>query len=148
MEKAKTFDSLDREDRELLLKAPVLVSFMAATKDNIMDAQEKADALDMAHLRTFTANPKLQPYYMEVEKRFKPLLKEMIEMYLPMNEYTRKTVKEEINKINELLGEMDKEFATLLHKSLNSYAEHVRKADRNVLEYFMIPFIVPGINEL
>ena len=61
-------NKLSATDRELLLKAPVLVSVFAASRDNELSKKGKADAIKLAHLKTFTAFPLLQDYYAEVEK--------------------------------------------------------------------------------
>ena len=67
----KQFEKLTTEERELLYKAPVLVSVLASCSFNEVNKSQKADAIKLAHLKTFTANPLLLPYYAEVEKTFK-----------------------------------------------------------------------------
>lgn len=141
------FESLNEEERALLLKAPALVSILASSTDQEMDETEKADAIKLSHLRTFTADPMLRPYYQEVEKAFKAQLVELLQLHNPLNEYSRKAIEREIKNVNKLLGRLDKKFAEKLGKSLNSYAEHVNKSKRNFMEYFVLPLNIPGITD-
>ena len=147
MKASINFEKLTKEQKALLLKAPALVSILAAGTDHIMDEREKADAIDMSHLRTFTSDPLIQPYYREVEKVFKPQLEQLIRLHIPLNEFSKIAIKDEIDEINKLLGKMDREFAKALKKSLNSYAKHVHNADRNVIEYFVLPLDITGLND-
>ena len=66
----KQFENLAMEEQELLLKAPVLVSVLASCSFNNVNEIQKADAIKLAHLKTFTATPLLLPYYEVVEKDF------------------------------------------------------------------------------
>ena len=147
MKPSKTFEKLTKEQKALLLKAPALVSILAAGTDHKMDNREKADAIEMSHLRTFTSDPLLRPYYREVEKVFKSELEKLIGLHIPLNEFSKIAIKDEIEEINKLLGKMDREFAKTLKKSLNSYAKHVHDSDRNVIEYFILPLNISGLND-
>ena len=61
------FESLTEEEKRLLYKAPVLVSVLASCSLNEVNKAQKADAIKLAHLKTFTAAPLLLSYYAEVE---------------------------------------------------------------------------------
>ncbi|MEO6904068.1 MAG: hypothetical protein ABI315_13115 [Bacteroidia bacterium] len=63
-------NNLSKQDRELLLKVPALVSVLAASRDYEISKSEKADAIKMGHLNIFTADPLLLNYYNEVETNF------------------------------------------------------------------------------
>ena len=92
----KEFEKLTREERELLLTAPVLVSVLASCSYNEVNQRQKSDAIKLAHLRAFTAPFSLLAYYREVEKIFEdefekaakdckdPELKSFIEKALPV----------------------------------------------------------------
>lgn len=54
-----------------MLKAFVLVSLLGVSGDDEISSAEKADAVKMAHLRTFTANAILIPSYQDTEKGLK-----------------------------------------------------------------------------
>ena len=69
---------LSAYEKELLLKAPVLLSILASSTDHKVDRKEKKEAIELSHLRTFTSPPMLQDFYKEVELGFKTNLEELL----------------------------------------------------------------------
>ena len=141
----KQFEKLTKQEIELLSKAPVFVSVLAASSDREISNNEKADAIKLAHLKTFTAYPLLIPYYKEVEKNFKSYFEAIVKIYAPFDDAKREELKQEIYSVNALIGKLDKEFASALHTSLSEYAEHVRKADNNAFVNFVFPLPIEGL---
>ena len=41
---------------------------------------------------------------------------------------------------------MDKDYSLALSKSLDKYAEHVKRADHSILQDFMFAFSIPGLS--
>ena len=143
----KQFDKLTENEIELLLKAPVLVSVLAASGDHEISKEEKAEAIKLAHLKTFTAVSLLLPYYNEVENNFKTYFESIVKKYVPFDDFKREELKKEIGALNTVIAKLDKNFAEILHKSLSGYAEHVRKADRGFLLDFILPIPITGFND-
>jgi len=143
----KEFERLSQNEIDLLLKAPVLVSLLAVSADDEISHAEKADAVKMAHMRTFTAVPVLIPYYKEVEKGFKKYFDEGVKKYSPFNDASREELKKEVSELNKVIAKLDKEYAIELHASLRSYAKHVRTANRSLLENFIFPLAIPGLTD-
>ena len=56
----KPFEILRIEEWELLYRAPVLVSVLASCSFNEVNKVQKADAIKLSHLKTFTADPSLR----------------------------------------------------------------------------------------
>lgn len=139
------FEKLTTEERESLYKAPVLVSVLASCSDNKVNKLQKADAVKLAHLKTFTAAPILIPYYTEAEKNFKEQFEFSLKHYSPFNETKRMELKKEIQKVNHIIEKLDKEYALVLHKSLEKYASHVKKATHTVFVDFIFPLPIPGL---
>jgi len=140
-------EKLTMQEQELLFKAPVLVSVLAASGDHEIDKKEKAEAIKLAHLKTFTAHSLLIPYYKEVENNFNVNFEETIKKYAPFDNEKRMALKEEINVLETIIEKLDKDFANMLHKSLAGYAEHVRKADASLLEGFIFPIPIRGLTD-
>ncbi|MEO7264479.1 MAG: hypothetical protein ABIW38_06175 [Ferruginibacter sp.] len=142
----KPFEKLTTEEVEQLYKAPVLLSVLASCSNNQVNKIQKADAIKLAHLKTFTAISLLLPYYIEVEKNFKKLFEAAIEQYYPFDDAKRITIKKEIDKINLVIEKLDIEYARALHKSLKNYASHVKRSTHNVFVDFILPLPIPGLN--
>ena len=144
----KQFEKLTTEERTLLYKAPVLVSILASSSFNEIEINksQKADAINLAHLKTFTAIPLLLPYYAEVEKGFKTAFEAEIKKYFPFDEAKRNELKKEMENSNLIIEKLDKEYAEALGKSLEKYTKHVKAATQSVFQDFIFPMPIKGLS--
>ncbi|MEO6849558.1 MAG: hypothetical protein ABI166_02980 [Mucilaginibacter sp.] len=142
----KQLEKLTEQERLLLLSAPALVSVLAASEGNEISPADKAEAIYLVHLKTFTAAFALLPYYDEVDKNFKLNFNDTVDKYSPLNDVNRQKLKEEINSANLVIDKLDKAYALALHKSLQGYAQHVRETGTGLVD-FIIPFPVPGLTD-
>ena len=143
----KEFEKLSEANRISLLKAPVLISLLAASEDNEISQDAKAEAIRLAHLKTFTADSLLLPYYGEVDKFFSKYFVATAHKYAPFDDASREALKKEINGVNIVIAGLDKYFARALHTSLSGYAAHVKKASRSILLDFIFPVPIPGFTD-
>ena len=142
----KQFEKLTEEEQALLLKAPFLVSVLAACSFNYVNKAQKADAIKLAHFKTFTAAPVLLPYYIEVDKTFREEFDATVQQYFPFDDEKRNQLKKEISRVNNVIARLDKDYAAILHKSLEKYARHVNKAAHSIFEDFIFPIPIPGLS--
>ncbi len=143
----RQFENLTEEERELLFKAPVLVSVLASCSFNEVNKVKKADAIKLSHLKTFTANPILLFYYGEVEKNFKELFEAAIRKYFPFDAAKRIALKREMVQVNHVIEKLDKNYAQALNESLEKYTNHVKRAGHTVFVDFIFPLPMPGLTE-
>jgi len=143
----KEFEKLTARERDILIKAPSIVSLLAASGTGRINEWEKSDAIKLAHLKTYTANPLLIPYFKEVDKVFEKNFEEMAKKYSPFDESERAIMQKEIDDVNNVIAKLDDAFATTLHASLEGYAEHVKKAYKGLVVNFLFPFPIPGLTE-
>lgn len=143
----KPFEILTIEERELLYKAPVLVSVLASCSFNEVNKVQKADAIKLSHLKTFTADPLLRSYYAEVEKQFKNQFEATVKEYYPFDENKRNALKRKIGQINHIIEKLEKTYGQLLYKSLERYGKHVKKSTHTVFQDFIFPLPIPGLTD-
>ena len=141
----KEFENLTKEEQDLLLQAPALVSVLASCTGNEMNEASKADAVKLAHLRSYKAFPELLSYYEEVEKTFVKDFEAAAKKYYPFDKENRQALKKELERVNQIISKLETHYAKLLHKSLDKYALHVKKAAHSVFEDFVFPFPVKGM---
>jgi hypothetical protein len=141
------FRGLSEEEKGRLLQAPELVSVLAASGDRQIDKAGKADAIKLAHLKTFTADALLLPYYNEVDINFKRHFEAIVKQYAPFDNKTREALRKKIESLNVIIAKLDKGFATTLHASLSRYAAHVKQAQGSTLVDFLFPLPIPGLSE-
>ena len=133
------FAKLEIREQDLLIKAPALISVLASCSNNMINKIQKADAIKLAHIKTFTAIPELQPYFKEAEKNFKEDFEEIAAQYYPFDEAHRDLLKMEIKKVQDIIGKLNPIFARNLTRSLERYAAHVKRATHTVFRDFIFP---------
>lgn len=124
------------KERELLLKAPVLISILASSTDENIDRKERKEAIELSHLRTFTSKPILQSFYKEVEVEFKKNLEELLHKYEPFNETRQNLIKSELKTIYNLLAKLDDNFEKEMKESLKSYGRHIANVYTKFTDFF------------
>lgn len=143
----KEFKGLNQKEVDLLLKAPALVSVLAASLDGAVDEKEKAQAIKLSHVKTFSTQGQLQEYFKEVEKNFEKNF-EQLNKDLPKDLDKREDlIKKDLKKLDAILKKLDHNFARALRHSLDTYKEHVSKVHRNALEFFALPLNFPGLTD-
>jgi catalase len=135
-------EKLSEAEYDLLLKAPVLMSVLASCTDGEVNKKQKADAIKLSHIKTFTSVPELRPYYKEVEKNFQQDFESAAETYHPFDDKKRNALKKEIEKVLQHLKKLNPEYAELLGKSLERYAGHVKRATHSVFHDFVFPMVI------
>ena len=141
----KQLEKLSEQEKEILFKAPILLSVLAASGDDKINEKQKIDAVKFVHLKTFTASPLLIPYYKEVENKFNKYFKEAVKKYIPFDDVKRQALRTEINVIDTIIQKLEKNFARALHKSLTGYADHVRRSGESFIEGFVFPVPIHGL---
>ncbi len=141
------FEVLTEEEVILLLKAPALVAVLVASGGNDMTKEERAEAINLAHLKTLSPHPDLEAYNKNVDAHFEDNFQAVTQKYTPFDAVRIASLKKEINTVNHVIDKLDEPFATLLRESLANYAEHVKKANRSIFEDFLLPFSLQGITD-
>ena len=105
----KQFQNLLPSEANDLLKAPALISVYAACSLKGVNAAQKADAVKLAHLKTFTANAALIPFYREVDTNFKEEFEEAAKEYMPFDNEKVERLKQKIERIKFIVKKLDPE---------------------------------------
>jgi len=143
----KSFDNLNHAEKDLLLKFPVYVSMLAAEKNDHVDKIEKRRALQFCHIKTFTCDPLLSQFYHEAEKNFETNINEL-DSALPSDKAEREEIiTNELAKIESILLKLGTDYALVMNRSMRSFKNHVSRAHRNILEYFVFPLPINGITD-
>ena len=144
---SKTFFSLTPSEQSKLIQAPALLSVLASCSKNEINKTQKAEAIRLAHLKTYTADPILHFYYLEVEKSFKHDFEAAARKYYPFDDFQRNELEKEIGEIYPIIQKLDEYYAHALSKSLAAYAYHIRKAAHSIFQDFIFPISIPGLND-
>jgi len=143
----KGFIRLSKNEIGLLLKAPAIVSFLAAIGTGEISQWRKAEEIKLAHLRTFKVRPLLVPYYKEAERVFERNFELIAKRCIPFDELSRGRVQREVDALNDVIEKLDKELAYDLRTSLVDYTAHVKKTYKGLVVNFAIALPLPGLTE-
>ena len=143
----KQLETLTMEEREILFSAPVFISVLASCSFNEINKIDKARAIELSHLKTFTADPILRSYFLKVESDFKSQFEIIAKAYFPFDENRRNALKVQINKVSHILGKLAKTYSQALNKSLERYGKHVKKATHTVFHNFIFPVPIPQLTD-
>lgn len=141
------YQKLNKKDRELLLKAPVYMSLLAAQHDGTLLPKERNAALKLSHIKTFSSSVELQDYFKDVEKSFEENLNSLDKSLPAGFEERKKTIEKKLLKIKNILDRIEYNYATKLTKNLNSFLKHVYKTHSNLYEVIVLPLFFDYINK-
>lgn len=134
------FEKLTEEEIKVMIQAPVYVSILIAGADNKIDKSEINGAVELVKLKQTKARQALLDYYKEVGKDFGHDLQESIKE-LPADASKRNPVViAYLEKINDILPKLEKEFATQFYASLKEFAKNVAESSGGVLGYMAIGY--------
>ncbi len=138
----KAFEDLTPDEYDQILDAPVWISLMAAyAGDGVLSADEKAGAVKLAGLRTYTAPKSLREYYKLVDARFEERF-DRLNKRLPASEHDKELyMKTQMKKVYDIMLKIDRDVAVDLEKSLASFYEKVFKSHDSFFRYFALPVI-------
>lgn len=133
-------EHLDDEELELILRVPILVSILIAGADNEIDKTEVKQAVNISKTKQARARKSLIEYYKEVGDNFEDKLKVMINSY-PLDAQKRNPmIIEELEKLNELLPKIEKQYAIEFYESVKDIAKKIAEASGGVLGYMAIGY--------
>lgn len=135
------FSAVSEEERNLLLDAPVIVTYLIGGADDDLDTKEKEKSNHLVHIRAATGDPLLFDFYKEIENSFAEKLDTLVAKYgnLQVNERTRVLV-EELSRMNEILPKLTDLYARAYLKSLRSLAHGVAEASGGFLGFLDLSY--------
>ena len=123
----KEFENLRKEEVEILLRAPVLVSILIAGADGNIDKAETKEAIAIARGRQSRAREQLVDYYKVVGDNFEDQFNELVSKFPLKPEERNPQIIAELKRLNRILPKIDKNFSVKFHASLKDLAKRLRK---------------------
>jgi len=140
------FENLTTQEHESLLMFPAYISLLAANVDGKLDETEESTAVDFAHIKTYSSDPMLVDFFDDVHQTFSIALN-ALNKSLPLGKTNRDSaIKKKLVEIEAIISKLDPDHADIIHKSMQSFRDHVSRAHHNVLVDFIFPFPIKGLN--
>ena len=141
----KPFKELTEWENKELLKFPAFISLLASNSDNKFDTLEKESATKFSHIKTYSCDPLLTQFYEEADKVFENNIQQL-DMDLPIEKASRaEALKGELMKLETMIMKMGNEYSSVMHKSMESFKNHVSQAHHSVLVDFIFPMPIKGL---
>ena len=138
---------ITNKEYEKLLLFPVYISLLAANMDGRLDEKQKRTAIKFAHIKTYTCDPMFEDYYLEADKEFESNI-ESLDNELPKDKKSReKAIKKELLDIEKIVTKLGDRYIDKIHKSMDSFKEHVLKAHHSIFMDFLMPVPISGLND-
>ena len=90
------------KQQKLLVKAPAFISVLAAVKNHKINYPQKAHAIKLAHLNSFSSDPELRTYYEKVDTNFIKNFERIARHYAPFDDEQLHALKKEIETLTVL----------------------------------------------
>lgn len=142
------FEKLSEEEVEAMLKVPLLVSILIAGADNEIDNSEIKKAVDISRSKQTRARKSLLDFYVKVGENFENKLKIMIQQYPLSSEQRNPLIIDELEKVNNILPKLDKQFAIEFYESVRDIAKKIAEASGGVFGYMTIGYEESKLIEL
>jgi hypothetical protein len=143
----KLLKNLDALHKQEFLKFPVYISLLAASKDCKLDGAEREAVVKLANIKSFDSESLLAEFFKEADKVFENNLSQ-IERDLPMGKENREVfIKTEILKLEKILLKLGKKYARAMHRSMDTFKDHVSRAHHSIIEDFLLPIPIPGLTD-
>lgn len=141
------FKNLSKGEYQKLLKFPAYVSLLAANADGKLDDREKLSAIELAHIKSYSCDPILEDFFKEVDENFEKNLQQL-DKSLPKEKSKRDAaIINELQKIESFLSKLEPETIAVIHKSMNTFKDHISLAHHNVLIDFLFPLRTLGLSD-
>jgi hypothetical protein len=143
----KPFTNLSQQENRALLKFPAYISMLAAESNDKLDDIEKKSAIKFAHIKTYSCDPLLTEFYLEADKNFENII-EQLDKDLPKRKELRESaINRELLNLEKIVLKLGEDYTSLMHRSMESFKEHVSKAHHNVLIDLIFPLPMSGLTE-
>jgi hypothetical protein len=132
--------NLSESEIDLLKKIPAMVTILIAGADDQISKSELKEAVNLTKIKQSKARKELLGYYQEIAPDFEQSLNELLNSYPQDAEIRSKQVIEELERLNEILKKVDKDWATQFVSSMKDIAKKVAEAAGGVFGYLSIGY--------
>lgn len=126
-------EPLTQEEKEMVLKAPALITVLIAGADDNIVYEEISKAIELVNIKTFSEKLDLQPYYEIVAKTIEQDINDVIEALPGTASERNGVISDELAKLNKLLSRLKPDFSQDLYTSWKGLAHKVAQSWGGIL---------------
>ncbi|MEO1053240.1 MAG: hypothetical protein AAFX87_21590 [Bacteroidota bacterium] len=134
------FSDLSTEEKDLMLRVPMLVSILIAGADNNIDRSEIKKSISIINNKQSTARQDLMEYYQEIGTDFEDKLKIVMQSYPVDSSERNPIIIGELEKLNDILPKLERNYAIKFYESIKDVAKKIAEASGGVLGYMAVGY--------
>lgn len=135
----KALAALREEDREFLFLAPAMITILIAGADDDVEQKELEAAERITRYRkSVPRHAVLIPYYEDVHERIEKDIQHLLNEYPSLAELRNPIIAKQLEQLNRIFKQLDKETATAFYQSFISLARHIAESAGGVLGFFSV----------
>lgn len=132
--------NLSESEIDLLKKIPAMVTILIAGADEQISKGELKEAINLTKIKQSKARKELLGYYQEIAPDFEKSLNQLLNSYPKEAEVRSKQVIEDIERLNDILKKVDKNWAHQFVDSMKDIAKRVAESAGGVFGYLSIGY--------
>ena len=132
--------NLSESEIDLLKKIPAMVTILIAGADEQISKSELKEAINLTKIRQSKARKELLGYYQDIAPDFEKSLNQLLNSYPKEAEVRSKQVIEDIERLNDILKKVDKNWAHQFVDSMKDIAKRVAESAGGVFGYLSIGY--------
>ncbi len=134
------FENLSDKEKDLMFKAPILVSILIAGADGNIDNTERKEAIRVAESKQSRAREALIDYYKIVGMDFEAKFNHTVGQLPSETEQRNAKIEEELTKVNDILPKLDKIWASKFYASLKELGKKIAESSGGILGYLSVSY--------
>ncbi len=132
------FESLTRQELNILEDAIPQIAVLIAGADGEIEVQESEWATKLTHIRTYNSSEDLHDFYKEVDTNFAVKFAEFTKFSSAQTEVRQTKISENLSKLNPILAKLDNKTAFHLYDSFISFAKSIANVTGGVLGFHSV----------
>jgi formate dehydrogenase maturation protein FdhE len=132
--------NLSESEIDLLKKIPAMVTILIAGADEQISKSELKEAINLTKIKQSKARKELLGYYQDIAPDFEKSLNQLLNSYPKEAEVRSKQVIEDIERLNDILKKVDKNWAHQFVDSMKDIAKRVAESAGGVFGYLSIGY--------
>ncbi len=134
----RDFESLTKEEKQLMIDAIPLITLLVAGADGEMDEKELDWAEDLTKIRSFDHNNKLNDFYEMIDQQFEARMRAYYSELSGDTNARLQQLSDHLAKLNPVLQKMDDLAAAIYYKNFRSFAKHIAEASGGIMRFLTV----------
>lgn len=131
---SQTLDELRSSEKDLILKAPLLVGMLIAGADGIINSREQKKLSNFLYSRARKYGDEMEAIFQKLINNLNMYLIEFMHSYPRDHDERNREIVKKLGQLNEILPKLDKTFAYNYYHSLRDIAKKTAKASGGILK--------------